>query len=503
MNTTRHVVAIDIGSNSFHLIIAKEHAGCLTIVDRQKQQVSLSDGFDANGNLTAAAISRGVECLKEFSQRFSRLPHSAVRIVATHSLRKAKNRDQFIKAAFKVLPYPIEVIDGQTEAALIYQGVAHTQAIKGRTLVIDIGGGSTELVIGRHFDTCLKESLEIGTGQFRRQFFVDGNISQQQFDQAYDCAIIHLSTVADRFRQYGWKTVLGTSGAFKMIELCLKEINGSSKISAKQLKRLKKQLLHWQTCDNIPLRSIPADKLSLLPGAVAIVSACFDILAIASLTYCSGALREGVLYGLSHSRSDSDSRERTISSMCKLYHTDHDYSRRVIAQINQFGDQLELQSKQLKSVKHSSVVPLNDAELHALTWAAQLHEIGLSINSVKRQQHGAYIVQHSEMLGFSEEERWLLKILIGNHRGNIKLEPDLVGVTKARLVFLIALFRLAISCTQGRLNIACMPLKLQFTEQQIKVEMTPSITDKKGFFDELIKHSTRLQAVGLTLALNE
>lgn len=492
MTDTKHIVAVDLGSNSFHLVIAKEHQGRLTIVDRYKQRVSLSSGFDNNDTLSQEAIDRGIECLKAFSGRFSRLPHSSVRIVATHSLRKAVNRDVFLKAALKVLPYPIEVIDGHTEAELIYLGVAHTQPMRGRTLVIDIGGGSTEFIIGRNFDANLKESLDIGSGQLRKQFFSDGKITKKAFEQAFTQAETQLLTIADRYRKYGWKTCIGTSGSIKLIGQVIKELNGNNKITVKRLKRLKRQLITWGDIKNIPLSNICEDKLEILPSAVAILLACFDILAIEEMEFSTSALREGVLYGLSESRNDSDVRQRTINSMTKLYHTDINYSRRVIAQY-------QLLTKQLDNTDHQ----LSFEELALLKWAAQLHEIGLNINSKKRQQHGAYILEHSEMPGFSLNERNMIEQLVRYHRG--KFSPDNTIKNDTRLIFLITILRLSIICTQGRLNLPVLSLKLTVDNNlndQLNLTLNEQVISNKGLIDALLEEKQRLSDVDVSLSFN-
>jgi len=490
MNQPKHIVAIDLGSNSFHMVIAKEHQGRLTIVDRCKQRVRLSTGLDQDNVLSEQAIVRGVECLREFARRFSRLPHSAVRIVATQSLRKAVNRDAFIKAAFKVLPYPIEVIDGHTEAELIYFGVAHTQPLRQRTLVIDIGGGSTELIIGRHFEPSLKESLDLGSGQLRNKFFTHGDISQLAFNQAYDFARVQLSTVADRYRKYGWKSALGTSGSIKAVQQVLKELNGSSNITRKRLRRLKKQLISWGAVDSIPLPNINPEKLDILPSAVAILLASFDMLALDELDYCSGALREGVLYGLSESRTDSDIQQQTLNSMIKLYHTDTSYSHRVVAQLAIFSQQLI-----------ATPSKLTKEEFHCLTWAAQLHEIGLNINSKKRQEHGAYIIKHSEMLGFNQTEQEIIALLVKNHRGNIVVSSLPENYANKRVMFLVSLLRIAIICTQGRLNLPALPIKLSYCAKVMKltVECNELINNKSGLGQALKEEQQRLIDGELTL----
>lgn len=489
MTDSNHIVAIDLGSNSFQMIIAKEHAGKLTIVERQKQRINLALGLDKDNHLSEQAIARAAACLKEFAQSFSRLPHSKVRIVATHSVRKAVNRDDFLKAAFKVLPYSIDVIDGNTEAQLIFQGIAHTQAIVERTLIIDIGGGSSEFIIGKHFDPSLTCSLELGSSHLRRQCFSNGKITQLQFDQASDIVHQQLMTVADRYRKFGWKKVLGTSGSIKLVSQSLEELFGSPIITPKSLNKLHKKLMQWGNVDAIALTNFDRDKTLLLPSAVCILQNICKEFAIDEIVFCPAALREGVLYGLSESRHDSDIRRQTVESMTRLYHTDIDYSRRVSSQLFNFVDQLPIEQQ------------LSEQEWACLTWAAQLHEVGLVINSKKRQWHSAYIIEHSDMLGFDEFERMLITSLIRYHRGKIIKKPTLFELDKTRFMTLLSLFRLAILCTKGRLNSAPIPLKIHIDNHLIVGEVSPSLSGCNGLINDLHEEKERLVNAGITLDL--
>ncbi|NRA59613.1 MAG: Ppx/GppA family phosphatase [Psychrobium sp.] len=455
MTCAKHLVAVDLGSNSFHLIIAREQSGCIQIIHRQKQQVNLALGLDQDNVLSAEAISRGINCLSEFSQTFSRLPSSSVRIVATHTLRRAVNREEFIKAAYKVFPYPIEVISGQCEAELIYHGVAHTQPIRGKTLVIDVGGGSTELIIGQGFKPRVAQSLDIGSGVLCQRFFSDGTISQGQMSSAEKHADSMLQPIAARYREFGWKSVIGTSGAIKSISAAMTELYGDPKITSKRLKRLKKQLINWRHFRNIPLQSIDNRRLSMLAAGVAIVSSCFNILDIKHMIFSSGALREGVLFGLSDSRQDIDIRQRTVNNLIRLHLIDSAFSQRVMLQLQQFNEQLQ-RGQQM----------LSDHELMLLRWGAQLHEIGISINSKKRQHHGKYIIEHSEMLGFSDQEQQVISFLVGNHRGKIsKNIPD----SEIDVLRLVQLLRLAIIFTHGRIEVLPHQLKMQYHHHELQI----------------------------------
>ena len=214
-NKPQEIAAIDLGSNSFHMVIARIVNGALQVLGRLKQRVHLADGLDSNNMLSEEAMERGIACLALFAERLQGFPAENVCIVGTHSLRQAANAEEFLKRAAKVIPYPIEIISGHEEARLIFMGVAHTQPEKGRKLVIDIGGGSTEMVIGEDFDPLLVESRRMGCVSFARQFFPNGTISKDNFQRARLAAAQKLENMAWQYRIQGWQAALGASGSIK------------------------------------------------------------------------------------------------------------------------------------------------------------------------------------------------------------------------------------------------------------------------------------------------
>ncbi|TYK64805.1 Ppx/GppA phosphatase family protein [Colwellia echini] len=411
ITSPRHLVAVDLGSNSFHLIIAREQDGCLQILQQDKQSIGLAAGLDKHNVLQQNVIDKAINCLRDFNLSIVDLPYSAIRIVATQTLRAATNIEDFKKQAHQVFPYPIEVISGKLEAELIYKGVAHTQPLRGATFIIDIGGGSTELVIGHNFATSITDSLAMGCISVQQKFFLDGSITPTAMRNAQDFAHKQLAGIADRYRAIKSKTILGTSGSIKVISQAMLELYGDNKITAKRLNRLVQQLIRWQHCNNIPLRSLEDARRPIFASAVAVLSSCFNQLGIEQMKFSLGGLREGVLYGLSQSRTDIDTRERTIHNLIKLYHVDQAFNQGVLQQITLIKQQLKKTNAQL-----------SHAEFSLLCWAAQLHEIGIAINSSKHQKHGAYIIEHSDMPGFSESEKEIITLLVRNHRGKINLD---------------------------------------------------------------------------------
>lgn len=483
---TSHLVAVDLGSNSFHIIIAREQDGCLQIMYRHKCAVELAAGLDEQNQLSTQAMDKAMTCLREFNVSLSQLPRSAVRIVATHALRKAKNIDDFIHKAQQVLPYPIDVISGKLEAELIYQGVAHTQALNKQTLIIDIGGGSTELVVGSGFTSHIADSLEMGCISFQRKFFLCGEITHSKINAAQQYALTQLSVITDKYQQYNWQTTLGTSGSIKVISRAMLELYGDGAISTKRLNNLIDRLVSWQHCDNIPLRSIEPKRRPLLAGAVAILSSCFQWLSLSQMYFSAGGVREGVLYELSESRTDIDTRERTVNNLIKLHHLEQGFSQRVLWQLNDFKNKLENTSIQLSS-----------NEFQLLHWAVQLHEIGITVNSKKRQLHGAYIIEHSELPGFSEQEQQILVLLIANHRGKIQcpIDEPLPLPVNERLLLLIQLLRLAILLTQGRLPQRITPSKLTYQDNTLYL----TLSKQDNLVNQLDSEIQKQRSAGLNL----
>ena len=479
--TAKHLVAIDLGSNSFHLIIAREQDGCLQILHRQKQSIGLAAGLDGNNFLNEAVIDKAISCLQEFNLSLMDLPCCVTRIVGTQALRKAKNIESFKQKAMHVLPYPIDVISGKHEAELIYKGVAHTQPLRGLTFIVDIGVGSTELVIGQHFSTSLTDSLDMGCISFQQQFFLNGDINADKMLEAQLFATTQLSGIADRYRELNDKVTLGTSGSIKVISQIMLELYGDNKITAKRLKRLVKQLIRWQHCDNIPLRSLEDARRPLLAGAVAILSSCFSQLGIEQMKFSLGGLREGVLYDLSQSRTDIDTRERTVNNLMKLYNVDQAFNQRVLQQITVINKQLKKDNMHLSEIEYLLVC-----------WAAQLHEIGIVVNSKKIQQHGAYIITHSNMPGFSEDEIAIITLLIRNHRGKIKLKLDdqsLLTIDKLRVDLLVQILRVAIILTQVRGPESIMPVTAHYHNQQFIISHVGQNALQKKLDKEVIKQA--------------
>ncbi|KAA8998909.1 exopolyphosphatase [Affinibrenneria salicis] len=428
--------AIDLGSNSFHMVIARVVNGALQVLGRLKQRVHLADGLNSDNELSEEAMARGMSCLALFAERLQGFPALNVSIVGTHALRQASNAREFLRRAADVIPYPIEIISGHEEARLIFMGVEHTQPEKGRKLVIDIGGGSTELVIGEDFEPMLIESRRMGCVSFAQQFFPGGAISEANFRRARLAAAQKLETLAWEYRIYGWQYALGASGTIKATNEILMEMGEKDGlITPERLDTLCRKVTQFKNFKSLSLPGLTEERQSVLVPGLAILCGIFDALAIKELRLSDGALREGVLYEMEGRFRHQDIRTRTAQSLAEHYNIDREQARRV-------RETTELLYTQWAGQNPSLVHPQLEA---MLKWASMLHEVGLSINHNGMHRHSAYILQNTNLPGFNQEQQLLLSLIVRLHRKALKLDelPRLNLFKKKHYLPLVLLLRLA------------------------------------------------------------
>ncbi|GAB3028104.1 exopolyphosphatase [Bowmanella dokdonensis] len=407
-----HVAALDIGSNSFHLVVARIVAGSVQILHKVKQKVRLADGLDKQGNLSPEAIERGIETLQQFADSLRGFKPDTVRIVATHTLRKANNAKAFIRAARQVLPYPVEVVSGVEEARLIYQGVAHTQENAGRRLVIDIGGGSTEFIIGTGFKPVLLRSLQMGCVNFTQRFFKAGELKAKYFSKAIMAARQELEMIDRKYRQLGWDVCIGTSGTIKTIVSLAQDLNPQLKpgtVSKAELRKLIELCCKAQHMDKLKLAALTEDRVPVFAAGLAILAGIFDSLDISLMEFSPAALREGVIYEMEERLAHHDIRERTAESLAVRYDVDTDHANRVLRTTMNLYHQV---------AKEWDIA--GDEAQNLLGWAALLHEVGLQINSRRVQHHSGYILQNADLPGFNQEQQELLATLVRYHRKKVR-----------------------------------------------------------------------------------
>ncbi|STQ77376.1 exopolyphosphatase [Grimontia hollisae] len=444
----REIAAIDLGSNSFHMVVARVVGQSLQIISRHKQRVRLASGLDDHKNLDNAAIDRGVDCLAMFAERLQGFDEQNVRVAATFTLREARNSQVFVRRARNVFPYPIEIIPGVEEARLIYLGVCHTQPGEGKKLVVDIGGGSTELVIGNGFNPLLVTSKHMGCVSYNQRFFNDGQISVRGFAQAQLTAELKLKSIARQYKDCGWNEAMGSSGTIKAIrEVLIASGHEDGIITRKRLDDLIDQVITFKSARTLTLPGLPEERQPVFAAGLAILSGVFHALNIDSMVFSSGALREGLLYEMEERFQHCDIRSRTASDLAQRYHIDLQHAENV----QQIAEHFYLQAEPQLSPKKAELAIL-------LSWAALLHEVGLSIAHSGFHKHSAYILQNTNLPGFNQEQQTVLATLTRFHRKALKL-ADMPEFTLFKVKHIYPLIR--------SLRLACV-LNVQRSGEPVK-----------------------------------
>jgi exopolyphosphatase / guanosine-5'-triphosphate,3'-diphosphate pyrophosphatase len=440
------IAAVDLGSNSFHLIVARLHEGELVVLDRLRESIRLGAGLDANKLLTERAQADAMACLDRFGQRLRNLPRGSVRAVGTNTLRQARNATQFLHRAQTVLGHPIEVIAGREEARLIYLGVAHgLEAGDENRLVVDIGGGSTEVIAGKGFDIDHRESLHVGCVGLTNRFFRDGKIKKKRLRAAELEAELTLQPVSHVFRHAPRDRTIGCSGTIKSIRtVCQQQGWCEQEITRSAMDRLREHLYGVSQFDQLNLRGLAEDRRGIFVGGAIVLWAVFDRLAIDRMDVSDQALREGVLYDLIGRIEHTDVRQRSIDSLARRWSVDMEHADRVEHTAAVFFERLEFDW---------DLDPNED--LNMLRWAARTHEIGLMIAHGQYHKHGAYVVDNADLAGFSRNEQQVLAALIRGHRRKFPIAAfqQLGGDNREATQRLCVLLRLAVLMQRSRENI--------------------------------------------------
>ncbi|WP_371185911.1 exopolyphosphatase [Thalassotalea maritima] len=437
------VAVVDLGSNSFHLVLARIIAKDVQILLREKIKVRLARGLDEQLMLSDEAIQRGLDTLKIFAHTLKGFHPDDVSILGTYTLRAAKNSQRFIEQAKQILPYPIKLITGQEEARLIYHGVAHSMYFTENRLVIDIGGGSTEFALGRHFQPLALTSRNIGCVNLSEQFFADGKISKKRFEKALLKAERHIQPIVKQYKSIDWQHCVGTSGTVSALLQAAQENDLTEHyLTLEALLKLKDKLLSYRHVNDIDLAGISDDRKSVIISGLAVMLAAFLMLDIDQLEYCDKALREGALYEMEDRLEHDDIRERSVDSLISRLSVDVEHVQRVQQTSQHLLSQLVNQSP-LKSIPEAEKV---------LHWATKLHEIGLHINSSGSHKHSAYIVSQSELSGFDQELQRLVTTLVRFQRKKIDIDelPEFTMYAWSDVRKLMAIFRIAVLLNQKR-----------------------------------------------------
>lgn len=490
------MAAIDLGSNSFHLAIARLDHHEVRKLASMSEKVQLANGLDENNYLSQEAIERGLACLSRFVGRLDTVSPERLRVVATNTLRQAKNANEFIEKANKILPKPIEIIAGREEARLIYLGVSHTNASIGKRLVIDIGGGSTEFIIGKGFDPILTESLQMGCVSFSKHFFANGEITEKAFEQAISAARKEVMVISRNYQKTGWDSVTGSSGtikAIKQILLSLGLADEQEQITFKGVKHIQKQLIKMGHIDKINFTDIKDTRRAVLPAGVAVLLAVMSVLGIDAIAYSDGALREGVMYDMLGRFASEDVRDRSVQALMIRYSVDIKHAKRVVKTTETL----------FKQVKDKLL--LNEEDGDILRRASYLHEIGLAISHSGYHRHSAYLVQNSDIDGFSQIDKTRLANLLQFHRRKLKPEgyQQVMQVGGQQLVRLTLLLRLAILINATRSKKVSLSPKLHIISVKKWHLNVPSNSDNvELLLNDLHEESQLWQKWGISLEIS-
>jgi exopolyphosphatase/guanosine-5'-triphosphate,3'-diphosphate pyrophosphatase len=475
------------------MIVARVDDGQLRIVDRMRERVRLATGLDAAHRLSEEAIERALACLTRFGQRVRELPPGAVRAAGTNTLRQAKNAPAFLERAQAALGHPIDVIAGREEARLIYLGVSHgVPSEDGRRLVIDIGGGSTECILGEGFEAVATESLFMGCVGYSTRFFPDGALDRESFRRAQTAAMLELQSIATSYRRLGWNSCYGSSGSVLAI-FDLLQANGWSErgITRKGLKKLRAALCAAGHTRSLNLPGLDPERALVLPGGLAILLAVTKSLGVELVLTAQSALREGLLYDLLGRIRHEDVRERSIRWLADRSRVDVEQAARVertaLACLEQVAGAWSLG---------------DEDDRHHLIWAARLHEIGIEISHTGFHKHGAYILGHADMPGFSKNEQQLLSFIVHAQRRKLPLEA-LAAVPFAqreRAFRLGILFRLACCLNRSRSSEPLPPFELRAEGRNLSLRLGGEGFERAPLTRaDLAEEAERLAAAGITL----
>lgn len=484
--------AVDLGSNSFHMLVTRREHGELRVLDRIKEMVRLGGGLDQDGNLDPVVRQTALECLSRFGQRLRGIPEKNMRAVGTQTFRRLNKAREFLQAAEGALECPIDIIAGREEARLVYQGVS--QWISGhqqKQLVMDIGGGSTELIIGEGVDPIVMESMQFGCVSMTNRFFADGKITRRRLKSASKAVASELQELQSVYRKTGWQIAVGSSGTFKSAAIMC-EVNGWCKkgITLAALKQLRQIALSFESIDQIQIDGLSDRRKPVFIGGLAIMLALFKALSIKELLISSYALREGVLQDLFGRLENRDPRDKAVEAFMTRFSVD-------LAQV------MRVKKTALAVFAQLAGDPsLRDAHRTMLGWAADLHETGLSLSHSSYQKHSAYLVEASDMAGFSHQEQQFLAALVGFQRREIPVDyADKLPQRMHRALSISLLcLRLAWIFCRTREDDAIPPFKISLDEQRVHLSLPRAWEANNPLtIADLDYEKQSLQTIGLQL----
>jgi len=456
------IAAVDLGSNSFHMIVGELRHGQLAILDRIRETVRLAEGLSDSGDISPDARQRAIDCLSRFGERLRDMKAGSVRAAGTSTIRRAREDSTFMAEAETALGHPIEIISGIEEARLIYNGVAHSlPPTDGLRLVMDIGGGSTELILGQATHPKALESLHMGCVSMTERFFPNGKITRAGFNKARMAAQLELRPVKAFFRDSSGVEAIGTSGTIRSTEAVARQLGISeSGLTLDIVEQLIEKVLEFHSVSELSLHGLSDRRSQVWPGGLSILAELIRVLNIDDLQVSDGALREGLLYDLLGRLQHEDARERTVRAMESRYQVDEQQAHRVARTA------ADLYAQCKDGWSFSSKIAGN-----VLDWAARLHEIGLDISHDGYQRHGAYIAEHADMPGFPRAEQRLLAALIGGQRHSINTSAfqPLPNLWRKAALRLLIILRLAVLLNRSRKEVAQIPVTIDVADDTMTI----------------------------------
>jgi exopolyphosphatase/guanosine-5'-triphosphate,3'-diphosphate pyrophosphatase len=447
------------------MVVARYLLGQLRIVDRLRETVRLAEGLDGKGGLDAAVRQRAIDCLSRFGQRVQDIPPQRIRAIATNTVRSLSAPQSFLVPAEAALGHAIEVVSGREEARLVYLGVAHAQPSKPGELrlVIDIGGGSTECIIGTGFEAIERESLQLGCVASTRRFFPSGKLSKKKWGDGLTEATAEFQQFTGTYRALGWHEVIGSSGTNKAIgEICAAMKLTKGAVTAEALPQVRDRLLQADHIDDIDLPGLSSERRPVIAGGVLVLEAAFAALNLQRMAVSKAAMREGVLYDMLGRGGEHDPRDSAVEALMVRYAIDQKQARRVEETLMDLFDQ----------VARSWSMDADDRLM--LARAARLHELGLVIAHSQYHVHGSYVVEHSDIAGFSQQQQRFLAALIRTHRRSIPKSafdalPDRLLAVARRSA---ALLRLAVLLHRSHENGEIPRLELKAEGSQLTLTVS-------------------------------
>lgn len=481
MRSKQYYAAIDLGSNSFHMLVVRVVAGGVQVVSKIKRKVRLAAGLKADGSLSVEAQERALACLRIFADRVQDIEPDNIRAVGTATLRKVRHNQAFLNAAENALGHPIQVITGREEAATIYQGIAHTTACSGPILVIDIGGASTELILGEGFKPEVLHSLDMGCVTSYCSHFADGRITDHNTQLAIAAARRQLQSVKAHFAGQPWSLVLGASGTFKALEEIAAAEGLPNGFDSDWLEHLLRRAIDCGHHDDLDIEGLAPARRSVFVSGLCILIAICQTLRITHMQATSGALREGIIYGMLDELQHHDVQLRTLESVVATYHLDHEQAQRVF----------DLASSFLLQVEASWSLPPQSREL--LRAVSYLHELGLSLSYKQASTHTTYMLRHLDLPGFDRPMRDAVIGLLNATAGIIDedYQPRSAEASD-EMRHLSRILRLAIICCQRRSDHSLVDYQLRAEAEALLLQAPAGFFSRNPFLRSLLDEETEL-----------